>query len=192
MAFADYVDLRAAVVEQVGNADISDVLDRLTLLAEAQFNRQFRTTRQVTRVTLTFSAGIASLPDDFLSVVALTDSVGRSYVQQSSHSIRAVSGSYYAIEGGQIRSEGISGDLAFVYYAKIPTITAAPNTNWLLDEYPGAYLYAVSCEAAKYLKDVEAAQAYGDLRNVEIAEAIGDDQFRAYSSAESRAAGATP
>lgn len=189
-AFSDYLDLRTAVVEMVGDAGIADVFDRLTKLAEARFNRDLRTRFQVSQVTLTVSDGIAALPGDFAEAIGVYDAQGREYIGQTLQ-MQRTGRSYYALDGSLLR--GPDGDVAIEYYAKIPTLTERMEaSNWLLEQYPDAYLYGVSVEAAKYRRDVDSARALEAMREMAVSDIRADDSRARYSRARVRVKGPTP
>ena len=50
-----------------------------------------------------------------------------------------------------------------------------PSTNWVLEEYPHVYLYAVSLEAAKHIKDAELVMALETLLGKAFEEMRLDD-----------------
>lgn len=194
MAFSDFLDLRTAVLEQVGRTDIADVFPRLTLLAEAYMSRKMEMLDQITTVTVTFSGGVAPLPNDFSQVIGLFDTAGCEYVQQPTQIVkREHTTGFYAIEPSGLVSKHSDGDLTLQYYAKIPTITAAPtDSNWLLQRYPSLYLYAVAYEAAKYMRDRDLAADMRALRDDEMRDAMADDSDARYARARVRVAGVTP
>lgn len=192
-AFSDLLDLQTAVVEQVKRPDIVDVFPRLVALAEVTFNRRLRLRQQITSATVTLAGGAANLPVDYLEAIGLFDASGREYVQQPPQSAgRAWTGAYYAISGGQIIATG-DGDRVLSYYAKVPSLSGSPTaTSWLLDDHPGLYLYGVGLEAAKYIRDIEGAQATAQLVEAEFAAAATLDNQQRYSRARVRVAGVTP
>ena len=81
-AFADYLDLRTAVLEQTGKPHLADVFDQITKLAESALNRHLRCREMVSSASLTVSNGSATLPSDFREVIGVYDSAGREYVIQ--------------------------------------------------------------------------------------------------------------
>lgn len=194
-AFADYLDLRLAVGDHVGNRDISDVMPRLTQAAESWLNKQLRCRQQIVTSTLTFTGGVAALPVDFLEMINLYGLNGYRYNSGALADSRnwGTAWSRYSIDGTSIYIKGYSGNRDIQYYAKLPTLTSSPTaTNWLLDEAPDVYLYAVGLEAAKFLKDVELAQATRALLDGEMnALKVSDDRAR-YSNTSVRVQGITP
>lgn len=189
-AFADFLDLRTAVVEHVANAGIADVFPRLVALAESRLNRTLRMREQVTSVDITFTDGRAPLPDDYAEMVGLYAMNGLEYVQQA---MQRNCGNYYAVQGAEIVAPGIAGAARAEYYATIPTIGASLDaTNWLLTRYPDVYLYSVAFEAEKYMRNAEAAIQARALMDDAIASARADDETARYSRARVRVAGVNP
>lgn len=191
-AFSDYLDLRTAVIEQVGNPGIADVFDRLTQLAEARFNRKLRTREQIETTMLTLSGNVATLPADFLEVIGVYGANGYELTGQTLQRTEGMNWrSYYSI--GNTEINGNDGEITFQYYATIPTLTTGLNaSNWLLAKYPEAYLYGVGYEAATYLKDVEQAQIAMALRDESLQEIEADDNLARYARANVRVKGCTP
>lgn len=194
MAFADYLDLRTAVIEQCGYPDIADVFDRLTLLSEVTLNRLLETRDQVQSATVIFAGGNATLPDDFHKAIGLYTAAGVELVQQPLQITKRTHTQYfYAVDAGGLVSKHADGDLMLEYYAKIPTLTTSmTTTNWLLENYPSVYLYAVAYEAAKYKRDRELAADMKALRGDEIDDLMSADFDMRYSRARVRVAGVTP
>ena len=61
----------------------------------------------------------------------------------------------------------------FHYYQKIPTLIGGDlNRNWLLTEYPNAYLFGLMVEAAGQGRNGEMAQLYKARRDEVFAEII--------------------
>lgn len=170
----DFLELRLAVGDLVGNRNISDMLAPLTKRAETVLNRRLRTMWQIEEFTPTWTDNEAALPADFLQLV------------ESNNRLRIGAGivtrkPYYTC----------ADDLE--YYAALPTITASPaGTNWLLTQFENAYLYAVGVEAAKHLRQPEVAMTTQSMLDAEImAIKIEDDRAR-YSNRSVRVAGMTP
>ena len=189
-AFADFLDLRTAVIEHVGKADIADVFPRLVALAESRLNRTLRMRAQISTATITMVTGRAPLPADFAEAIGIYGPSGCEYVQQSPQHKH---GYVYSIQGDDVVSSCISGDLVLDFYATLPPLSVSITTsNWLLARYPDIYLYAVSFEAAKYTHDAELATATKGLLDESIATAKSDDEAARYSRARVRIAGVTP
>lgn len=194
-ALADYLDLRFAVGDAVGNRNLSDVFPRLIQMAEAYLNKELRTRQQITSVTLTFTNGAAPLPADFLEMLHVFGTSQEQLRDSTLADSRRVGSMWdrYSVDGGSIYIDGLNGTRDIKYYAKIPTLTASPTTsNWLLADSPDVYLHATTLEAAKFIKDVELAQATKVLLDNAMNELrIADERWR-WSNSTVRVAGVTP
>lgn len=192
-AFTDFADLQAAVVEYVGDTDIVEVMPRLVALAESKLNHRLRCQDQITTTTLTISSGEATLPSGFLEAIGLYDGNGCEYVQRPPQDARSSSRQWWAVQGGKVVSANLSGDYTFQYYAEIPHLaTTMTTSNWLLQKYPGLYLYAVSQEAAKYLGNPDLAVAASQLAMIEFEDLKSHDNRQRYSRMRVRVGGPTP
>lgn len=192
MAFADFLDLRTAVIEHVGRPDIADVIPRLVKLAEVDMCRKFRLRDQVYTVTITPVLGVAPLPSDYLEMIGVYDNNRCEYIEQPLQPVRAQN-KFYSIDQGNIIIPGVDEDLTVQYYGKIPTITGAmTDTNWMLEKHPDVYLYAVGLEAAKHIKDVGLIEATTQLyRSAQLEVHIHDERAR-HSRSRVRVSGVTP
>lgn len=194
-AFSDFLDLRLAVADHVGNRNLSDVMPRLVQTAEAYLNKELRCRQMITVDTLTFTDGVSDLPYDFLEMLHV---YGLNGYQMRAGSLadaqrQGSMWSKYSIDGSNIYINGYSGDRDIEYYAKLPTLTTSPSTsNWLLADCPNVYLYAVGLEAAKFLKDVDLAQATKLLLDGAMSELrVGDERAR-WANSVVRVQGCTP
>jgi hypothetical protein len=194
-AFNDALDLKTAVGDHLGNRSISDVWPRLVQQAETLLNQRLRTTWQVTSDTLTFASDEADLPADFLEMIDVYGPCGYRMHSGLRSDVKRPGMSYsrYSIGGGKIYIRGFTGDKDILYYAAIPTISGSLSaSNWLLERNGDLYLYAVGLEAAKFLKDVDLAQATRALfEDSYKALKIADDRQR-WSNGIVRVAGMTP
>lgn len=194
-AFTDFIDLQTAVVEHVGTSEIVDVFPRLVRMAETQFNNSLRCREQVTTATLAVASGTATLPVDFVEAIGLYDESGYEYVQQPLQSTRVsqLHRHYYSIGATTLNTKLADGNYTLQYYAAIPTITdSSTDSNWLLVKHPGVYLYGVGFEAAKYLKNIELAQATRELLDMEMRQVSARDERERFSRARVRVQGVTP
>lgn len=191
--FADYLDLQTAVIEQVGNPDIADVMPRLVKSAEVEFNRRLRCREQMTEATVTTASGSVALPSGFVEVISLSNTSGAEYVAQPVQAYDKLTNKagFFAISGSDLLAPDAQYTLR--YYAEVPTITdSMTDTNWLLAKHPNLYLYGVSAEAFKHLMDVERAQAMVGVRDMEFDAAARLDKGERFARARVRVAGVTP
>ena len=194
-SFQDYLDLRLAVSEHVGNRSISDVFPRLVKMAENTLNKRLRTRKQMATATLAFTSGVAALPADCLEIISLFGPIGEPLRATSLADVKAASSAYgqYAIDGTNVRIYGLTGDRELRYFAAIPTLTTGPTTsNWLLADHPHVYLYAVGFEAAKFLRDPELAATTDQLFIAALNEIKIDDDRSRWANGVVRMQAVTP
>lgn len=194
-ALADALDLKFAVSDHVGNRAISDVWPRLVQQAETQLNQRVRTVWQVTDDTLTFTGGEATLPGDFLEMLHVYGLNGyqmRAGMRTDQHR-PGMSHTTYSIGAGKAYIRGFTGDRDIQYYAALPTLSASLSaSNWLLEQSPDCYLYGVGLQAAKFLKDVEMAQATDQLLGFALQALKIEDERQRWSNGVVRVQGLTP
>jgi hypothetical protein len=192
-AFSDLLDLQTAVIELVKRPDIAEVMPRLVVLAETEFNRRLRCRQQMAAVVVTIANGQGPLPDDFLEPVGLFDTSGQEYIQAPVHIVEdGQDRGHYAIVGDDLLCNA-DGDKTLSYYAKVPTISESmTDSNWLLTASPGLYLYGVGYEAAKFIGDADRARLARDLMEMEFAATAAADASARFGRASVRLRGVFP
>lgn len=161
-AISDYGSLLIDACEYAGRNDVAHIFARFVGLAEAKFNRMLRVGDMEKTADLVLIDGNADLPDDFLEVRSILAPNGSTLSAWSLTELqdryRGFSGypSGYAVVGNvlQARPAG-SATLPMSYYAKIPPLTPAAPTNWLLEKAPDAYLYGVVEEIGIFGQNAE-------------------------------------
>jgi hypothetical protein len=115
------------------------------------------------------------LPADFNGVVSFELPAGNSPVRyEKPDGIRALRQLYpstgtpfaWSIMGSNLEVVSApSGSFAcpLAYYARLPALSNANTTNWLLTKHPDAYLYGTLLQTAPYLKDDPRLQIWGGL-----------------------------
>lgn len=165
MTIASYSDLLTAVANWVERADLTSRIPEGIVLCEAKMNRYLRT-RDMETLNQAFSitgeyvnmptncAEVRSfyrndaprnpllfLPDD-----AQTDLYGSNTAPPK----------YYSIVGGQFHfapPPNGTYTATIVYTLKVPALTGANTTNWMITAHPDAYLYGVKAEMLGLLED---------------------------------------
>jgi hypothetical protein len=162
---------------------------------EAAANTRLRVRQMETKAFLqTDIAGNVRLPEDYLlwrSVLqdnttttggteAELEYVHPAYLKSTAQ-IRAPAPGIFTIEGPEliIRPADTAAVYIVHYYGKIPTLVPDLSTgfgdttnNWLIVEYPNAYIYGVLCELAAMQRNAEMAQLYKTRRDEAFAEII--------------------
>ena len=71
MALTTYATLQTAIGDWLNRADLTSVIPDLITLAEAQFQRQIRHRKQITRSTATLDQRYNATPADWIQSVSL-------------------------------------------------------------------------------------------------------------------------
>jgi hypothetical protein len=160
----NYADLLIDVGEYCGRNDIAAMFPTLLRLAEAKLNRNLRTGYQETTALMPVTDGVAALPADFLEA--------RSY---AANDIRQTD---FVVSGNAIMSLGSpwSGELTVVYYAKLPPLSYANPTNWLLELDYNVYLYALAVEVGIWAKNADLAKVAESMRDSAISTVMLNDE----------------
>lgn len=168
MAITTYTELQTAIGNWLNRSDLASKIPDFITLAETEFNLELRVRQMVKRAEATLNEEYEDLPSDYLELVELkldTDpivkpdfmTIGQLSTTYPSASVGEPAG--YTIVGDELQFRPIpdtSYTLKIAYYAKVTALSVSNPTNWLLDLYPGLYLYASLLEAAPYVRDKEA------------------------------------
>jgi hypothetical protein len=178
MALDSYANLQAAVLRHVGrdgDVRLEAALPDLVALAEQRLNYgseapgfsspPLRVREMETRVTASFDEAIEDLPEDWLEMRSLKllttpyrDLVYRT-PQQFDREFPGNGGAgqpgIYTLLGSQVRL-GPAPDgtypVEMLYFARIPGLSPARPSNWLLAKAPGIYLYGALLELMPFIR----------------------------------------
>jgi hypothetical protein len=184
-----YATLQTDIAAWLHRGDLSSVIPSFIANAEARFNRKLRVRQQETAfpaVALVDAA--APLPADFAEFKALwvdgnpphdlkvaTSEYVRTQYDSGSRPVA------YAIEGSNVICWPGGGTIKGVYYAKIPALSNAATTNWLLDEASDLYLAEALSYACMYIKNPQRAAEFRGEADRIIAELISQSRAQTIS-----------
>lgn len=200
MAITDYSSLKSTLTSYIDRGtDLDSYRDDWIDFAEAYFNRTLRTYQMMESTTLTTdSNGEASLPSDFLAVLSArySSSPNIELIPLSNgganrlspydtadtpywYSIRTASGTSKL----RVTPIATSASIVLRYFEKIPALSDANTTNWLLTLAPDIYFYRCLSEAWTYMRDFAKAGAYAQRADQLCTELrLLDEQARYYSA----------
>lgn len=198
-AITDYGSLLVDAGEYSGRNDIAHLFPRFVGLAEAKMNRVLRIADMEKSDTVALTDGDGALPVDFLEAREVLTPDGFTI---GAWSLQALTDRYrnrggypqgYAVVGSTIMARPTtSGNLTITYYAKIPTLSIANPTNWLLEKAPDAYLYALVEEIAIWAKDADSAGAARQLKEMAMAGLTLADNRARWGNGQVTLSGVTP
>lgn len=149
-----YQGLQDEIFAWINRAEIFQAIPTFIRQAEARFNREVRCRQMVRRQRATVTGRLA-LPSDWLEAInmELVDENPGHLLYVSPHELDKTRDTYqitgcptvYSLVGNEIEfapePDGLY-TIEMLYYGKVPALTGAATTNWMLDEHPDLYLYA--------------------------------------------------
>jgi hypothetical protein len=193
MAISNYGELKQKLSRYLFNQRFLADYDDYTIMVEADANSRLRVLPMETMVALTTVNGDVALPSDYLlwrtvrpkfantapvtpmfappfdeidyAHPAYLPPVGRGFTR-----LFTIEGNTFKVRPVDDRADAYE----FHYYRKIPTLAggATTATNWLITEWPNAYLFGLVTEAAGLGRNLEMAQLYKARRDEVFAEVI--------------------
>lgn len=199
MTIPDYASLLVDAGEYSGRNDVAHLFPRFIGLAEVKLNRFLRVADMEAVGVVALSGGSGALPADFLEAREVKNVNGLPIravaLQQQTASYMGRSGipNGYAIVGNTINvAPSADGNLTITYYGKIPALTRANPSNWLLQKAPDAYLYALVEEIAIWERDADKVSGALQLKMQALSGLkIGDERAR-WGNAQVVVGGPTP
>jgi hypothetical protein len=200
MAITTYAELQTAIEGWLDRDELTNVADFITLF-EAAANRRLRVRQMEDTESLAPSSGSAALPADFLTWRRVTwegtpsrdlEYVHPSYMTLHYPTTADEPPKFFTIEGANLKTGSNDATaITLAYYGKVPALSDAATTNWLLTAHPDLYLFGSLCEAEMFLVGDQRAATWKARRD-EIMEEIKmlDQKHRGPSAI--RVTGATP
>lgn len=178
MAITTYAELQTAIADWLNRSDLTARIPDFITLAETRINRELRAREQQVIATANVDTPFFALPGDFLEFKSfrITDTGGNAYElmlatpEQISAALAENSVSntprFVTIIGDQFQlwpspDQLYIGSLAYV--RKVPALSDAAPTNWLLTDAPDVYLYGSLMSAGPFLRDSEALVTFKTL-----------------------------
>lgn len=140
----DLASLKAAINSKTERSFTDDELGQFIGLAEAGIRRKLTGYQREIATTLTTDgAGFADLPSDFIGFVGIS-LAGQRY--------------RYSVGGSEVYvANGPSRTLNAVYYGRLPSLSDANPTNWLLDLAPDVYFMLTEAQARSHMEEWQVA-----------------------------------
>lgn len=170
MSIATYADLKTSVANYLNRSDLAAIIPDLITLAENQLNADLKARDMEAQANLTTTSGNAyvTLPNDLLEMHRLQVTSTNPMVVMRYASADELATEYptttvgipavFAVIGQQIQVAPIPDGaytLQVTYQQKIPSLSDSNTSNWLLSQWPNAYLYGALCAAQPYLMNDE-------------------------------------
>lgn len=188
MSLATYSDLQASVLSWLNRPDLASLAPDFIRLAEERLSRALRVQDMEALMTpaATDANRSIALPTGAVAVKTLwlTGYETAPLKAQSYESLLALGNNgvptRYAQVGSTLYFDG-AGTVNGIVYGQLPALSDASPTNWLLTQYPSAYLFAALVEGTLFTMNPPAAQMWeGRLQKV-LEEIAGSDERDTYA-----------
>jgi hypothetical protein len=170
----NYATLQSTIADYLNRGDLTSQIQTFIQFVEADINTRLRCREMIVRSEATSSAEYVQLPSDWLEAINLTIVGGKSPLRyitldksdQVNEAKSYTSPAFYSLMNGAIEivpppADDI--DIEMIYYGKVPALSDATPTNWLLTKAPDVYLYGAMVHAAPYLMDDPRVQVFGQV-----------------------------
>ncbi len=189
MSVSTFAELQAAINEWLHRNDLTASSDTFIALAEERFNRTLRLNAfsAVQQISIGVGQDSVALPADFQEVRLVTNGRDRwrqvTPEQMSEMTALQCQEKAYAIYGEELHipyeaSDDV--DLVISYWTRIPALSNSNTSNWLLEKYPSAYLWAALSEAAIYAVKPQQGAVYENRSTQSLAEIKAAEKANEY------------
>lgn len=163
-----YTELKTAIADYMHRSDLTAKVDTFIDMFEAYANRTLRTSQMELDATGTTTNAALTLPADFLEMRQVKSGTFSLHYVTPDHILdyQTSTAYVYTLIGGQIRTNA-NCTLAYTYYQKIPELSDANTSNWLLASHQDAYLWGAIAEGMIYSMD-EGAAKFLQLRDAAL------------------------
>lgn len=160
MALATYADLQAAVASWSNRTDLTAQIPDFITLAEVRISADLSSKALEKTQDATITSGVATLPDDVLEVLGLrivgatvpdVEVTSRERIQELVQQSYSGSRTYGALVGRTVELTTSTGTLSVLAKCRIPALSSGPN--WLMTNFPNAYLFGSLMEVADFVED---------------------------------------
>lgn len=164
----NFGDLKTAIANRLGRTNLTALIPDFVTLAQGRIlygtqDPDFPSPPlRIMQMLALESTSLAVLPTGYLEAARFT--IPASYGPQRLAFIspdefadlptNAATPEFFTLQDGKIAVQGgLPTAFTFAYYKAFPALVADADTNWLLTNHPGVYLYAALIEGYAHIKD---------------------------------------
>jgi hypothetical protein len=188
----NYATLQSAIADYLNRADLTAQIQTFIQFAEADLNTRLRSREMIVNATATSDGQFVALPPDWLEAINMMIVGGQSPLRyitpdEADTIIKAqtfTSTRFYSMTTGIIELVPPAVDditIDMVYYGKIPALSTANTTNWLLTKAPDVYLYGALTHAAPFLMDDQRMPVFSQIYLARV-QSLQDESQKALHS----------
>lgn len=187
MSIGTYSELKTAVASWLDRTDLTSLIPDFITLAEAEIRTDVRCQAMEYLETGTLSGSTLAHPSRYLEARRFT--VGgkvREYVSPEVYALKEDASStdrvFSSIGQSLYVLNGASGDAyTLIYYRHFESFVGDSDTNWLLTNFPGIYLYGACMQAGLYLQDDPITQKFQALYQSAVGRLVSRERAAATS-----------
>tara|TARA_R100001510_G_scaffold29116_1_gene25765 strand:+ start:33 stop:653 length:621 start_codon:yes stop_codon:yes gene_type:complete len=193
MSITNYTELKSSIANWLNRDDLTNKIPDFIALAEAEHDRKVRHWRMEIRANAAVNTQYTGLPSDFLENIRFhldvderpLELVTPQFIQKKRNENNDSTGrpQYYALVAGAFEvhpTPDTSYTGQIYYYGKTAKLSDTVATNWILTNYPDAYLYGSLLHSAPYLMDDARIQVWASLHQNAINGINGNNDTAKY------------
>ena len=188
----NYATLQSAIADYLNRADLTSQIQTFIQFCEADLNTRLRSREMIVNATATSDGQFVALPPNWLEAINMMIVGGQSPLRyitpdEADTIIKAqtyTSTRFYSMTTGVIELVPPAVDditIDMVYYGKIPALSDANTTNWLLTKAPDVYLYGALTHAAPFLMDDQRMGVFSQIYLARV-QSLQDESQKALHS----------
>jgi hypothetical protein len=191
MSIASHAELKQAVANQFVTSEVVAHLPAAIRLVEANVNRNVRVRPMMHRATASLTGRFIALPGDFLAAAGLQLNTApfRRLDFRTAEALDALKPAlasaglprWYTVVGGEIEvlpAPDAALEAELTYYQKLPALSDANPSNWLLAAHPDVYFHGTLAIAGPYVNDPRST-AWAAMYDAALEElSLEDDRAR--------------
>ena len=188
----NYATLQSTIADYLNRADLTSQIQTFIQFVEADLNTRLRNREMIVNATATSDGQFVALPPDWLEAINMMIVGGQSPLRyitpdEADTLIKAQTYTrtrFYSMTTGVIELVPPAVDditIDMVYYGKIPALSNANTTNWLLTKAPDVYLYGALSHAAPFLMDDARMGTFGQIYLARV-QSLQDESQKALHS----------
>jgi hypothetical protein len=188
-----YSGLKASVASTLARGDLTASIPDFIAMAEAQISRRLVKDGPVAdmmgRSDATITSEFVTVPADFMGARAIYlagDTNPIEFVEpekiierKALYPNKSGAPSVFSVVGREFQFWPWTGGTyaaELTYWKRLPALSDTNTSNWLLRQYPDAYLYGACLQSAPYLKDDDRLTVWAGLLEAILADIVGADR----------------
>lgn len=192
MSITTYGELKSAIGDFLNRDDLTAVIPTFISLGEARIARDLNHWKQEKRVTTDIDERYEDLPTDWISIIqvqhtdggVISSSSSSEMASKRAQSSTAAKPRYWRMTANEMEfypTPDATYNITMLYRARIPALTDADPSNWLLTYSPDVILYAALMQSAPYLADDARVAVWGSMYQSGV-EALNNESDQAQVS----------